>query len=116
MKKKKMCIHSLPITAVHPQPVILVSEHKDLYDEQDGCYNSKEITDNKGSVVRRVHHCSLLVDMLRYSSSLKCIESREISLIHGNEELHVREEGRRQGGKEEPKVDVHFLLLFSYPD
>lgn len=113
MKKKKMCMHSPPITAVHPQPVILVSEHKDLYDEQDGCYNSKEITDNKGSVVRRVHHCSLLVDMLRYSSSLKC---REISLIHGNKELHVREEGRQQGGKEEPKVDVHFLLLSSYPD
>lgn len=39
----------------------------------------------------------LLVDMLCYSFSLKCIESREISSIHGNKELHVREgEGREE--------------------
>lgn len=47
--EEKENVYSL--TAVHPQLVILVSEHKDLYDEQHGCYNSKEITDNKGSSV-----------------------------------------------------------------
>lgn len=48
---KNKCIHSLPDIALHKQQIILVSEHKDSYDEQDSGYNTwQKITDNKGNV------------------------------------------------------------------